>query len=142
MRRFGFFLQLCLLTFGIIAHALTLDASAVSADALYERITGESPAAADPIADRPDTFRRADFPLAKTRLVETGPFEKEEEEEIRTNGVSFKIITTSGSGTSAFFCAHNRPEPVLDALLATDPSGVATAGAAIPRRILYQVFRI
>lgn len=119
-----------------------MDASAVSADALYERIAGDTPTQADPIANRPDTLRRADFPLAKTKPVETGPFEKEEEEEVRANGVSQKIITTSGSGTSAFFCAHNRPELVLGAVSATGLSGVAAGVATTPRRILYQVFRI
>lgn len=142
LKQFGFLLQLCLLTFGLTAHGLTLDPSAVSPDALYERITSEASPQEDAFSNRPETLKRAHFPLAKTRISETGPFEKEEEEEVRTTGHSYKIITTSGSGSSAFFIASEPGFTRPDRALTPHPCGLEHAGPFKERTILYQLFRI
>ncbi len=135
-------MQLFLLVFGLTAHALALDPTDASPTSLLERISGAGEAQPDGYTTRPEVVKPADFSNEKPLPALTGPFEKEEEEEVRANGVSHKIITTSGSGTSAFFCAHNRPEPVLDVLSAPGLLGVAAGVATTPRHILHQVFRI
>ncbi len=142
LKRFGFLLQLCLLAFGITAHALALDPSAGLPETLYQRIAGDAQAEPLAIADSPDIFKRADFPQANTKIAEAGPYEKEEEEEVSSGGVSFKFLTHSGSGTSAFFCTL--------ATLAAGGDHDRLSGARYApvtrtltrRHVLYQVYRI
>jgi len=142
LKRFGSLLQLFLLVFGLTAHALALGPTDASPASLLERIAAAGEAHPDAYATRPEVVNPADFSPEKPLLAVAGPYEKEEEEEVRTSGFSFRDLPSMGSGSSAFFCA-----------LTTAPSGLQTAclssnqrppaGSTSTRKhILLQVFRI
>lgn len=142
LKRFGFLLQLCLLCFGLTAHALALNSDTFTPEALFERLTGDTRVTPDPFASRPDTINPSAFSLEKTRVAETGPFEKEEEEEVRYTGGSFKVPPFTGSGSSAFMgsLALVPPGPISDGplhLLRPHAGSTSTR-----KHIQLQVFRI
>ena len=75
---------------------------------LADRIANSAEAQPDWLSSRPEVVNPSDFTTEKPLLAEAGPFEKEEEEEVHTPGISFKDSPAPGSGSSAFFCAARR----------------------------------
>jgi len=142
LKRFGFLLQIFLLVFCLTAHALALDPSDASPMGLADRIANSAEAQPDWLSSRPEVVNPSDFTTEKPLLAEAGPFEKEEEEEVHTPGISFKDSPAPGSGSSAFFCAQaTAPPGLLTAYFPADRRSLARF-TSTRKHILLQVFRI